>query len=177
MRYTTLLVSILLLIGCTNQQNNDQSGQNESTSLGAATLEKAAQKRIQYEIEEGIPRRVGGRISSNLYDQLPFPTAFRQYLLDHRDEIEQTFKVVQVDSVRDYGVALYRFSIGSNIIRGNYEMARYDSLWHPASVYLGSDEKESLPPDILRRYEEIQEKRVEWMENSTPIFPQVELFK
>jgi hypothetical protein len=169
---------MLLLIGCTNQQNNDQSGQKESTTLGAATLKKAAQKRIQHEIEEGIPRRVGGRISSNLYDQLPrVPTAFRQYLLDHRDEIEQTFKVVQVDSVRDYGVALYRFSIASNIIRGNYEMARYDSLWYPTSVYLGSDEKESLPPDILRRFEAIKEKQVEWMENSTPIFPPVELFK
>lgn len=169
MRYASLLLSMLLLVGCTNQQNNDQSGQSESTgeterlNLGAPTIEQAAEKHFRY---------VTGATDGEVVD-----TAYRQYVLDHSNEMNRTFEVSHVDSVRNYGSALYLFSIGGDIYRESYDMLKYDGLWYQSRVYMDSDELADLPSEVVRRYEEMEEKSDEWVENSPPILSEEEFLK
>lgn len=88
----------------------------------------------------------------------------------NREEILDTYEIVEIDSLGNLALALSRYSIGGDVFRESMYLIRQDGRWYPHPRYLISyPEREDLPDELKAQYEELIEKETNWLENSAKV--------
>ena len=93
----------------------------------------------------------------------------QKFFADHRSEIIETLEVVDTLTVGDIGVALIRYSLGTDIYRSAVWMRRIEDSWFPTgSQYFSkySDEYEAFKNETKEQADKMIEKAESWEEES-----------
>jgi len=92
--------------------------------------------------------------------------AYRAYFRFHKDEIFKTLEVVETSESGDYGIAFYRYSIGTNIVRRAIWCGKVNGEWYWVPYTIDGYDK----PTDEEWYEKMMEKKGEWEKGSVEKF-------
>jgi len=93
----------------------------------------------------------------------------QKFFADNREEIRATLEIVDTLTVGDLGVALVRYSLGTDVYRSAVWMRKMDGLWWPSgSQYFSeySDDYDALSEDMQQRADSVITKVDAWKEES-----------
>ena len=66
--------------------------------------------------------------------EYPLVGPHQWYRATHRDEIRKTLEIVRVEEEAPFGVAFYRFSVGTLICRDTQFFQNLDGIWLPTYI-------------------------------------------
>ena len=97
-----------------------------------------------------------------------FYPAYQAYANFHKDEIFKTLEVVETSESGRYGIAFYRYSIGTNTVRRAIWCGKFNGEWYWVQ-YINDADGYDKPIDI-KWYEKMKEKKEEWEQGSVEEF-------
>lgn len=130
-------------------------------ALAISLLQKVNPPRWKGDVGASEPDQVVRAVFDILTDDARFQ-AVQAYRVDNRDEILKTLEVAETSKSGDYGIVFFRYSIGSDIFREAYWIAKIHNKWYwmPNLEYADSKPKDGA------WFEQMKEKKEKWEEES-----------
>lgn len=167
MRFYTIAI-LVLLMSCA-----DPLGEGNGAGQGSSDVSQTAlgEKEVKVLADSSFTDMVRGQMDYYSYageDTVYIGSPGTMYRWKNRKEIQDTYEIVEVDSVSDVAVAFIRYSVGSNIFRDVEWGERYDGYWFSRSSYFGTNTR--FTDEEEERITDLRGRAVEWVDNGATIW-------